>query len=80
MSSISHKPLSDHAAYLSLNARSLPDPPPSDAIDLFNRLLARARARLGPGSLVQEIPELDPDTPREVLVLWAFQLSAAFEG
>jgi hypothetical protein len=66
--------------YLCLSARSLPDPPPPDAIDLFNSLLARARARLGQDSLAKEIPELDPQTPRAVLILWAFQLSAALKG
>jgi hypothetical protein len=53
------------------------DPPPAAAIDLFNRLLEEARSRLGPNSLVHEIPDQGPDTGRGELLLWANQLLVA---
>jgi hypothetical protein len=69
--------LSEHVLYLTLTVSGLSDPPPPDAIDLFNRFLAEARTRRGPNSLAQEIPELGPDARREELFLWTHQLSVA---
>lgn len=56
------------------------DPPPAAAIDLFNRLLEEARSRLGPGSLVHEIPDQRPDAGRGELILWANQLLVALSA
>jgi hypothetical protein len=56
------------------------DPPPAAAIDLFNRLLAEARSRLGPNSLVHEIPDQGPDAGRGELILWANQLLVALSA
>jgi hypothetical protein len=67
--------LPKHVLHLLLAVPQLQDPPPSDAVELFNRLLAEARSCTGPNSLVHEIPELGPDARREELFLWTSQLS-----
>jgi hypothetical protein len=56
------------------------DPPPAAAIDLFNRLVADARSRLGPSSLVHEIPDQGPEARRDELILWANQLQVALSA
>jgi hypothetical protein len=71
--------LSSHVLHLLLTVQSLSDPPPKDAIELFNRFLAETRASRGPNSLAHEIPELGSDTPREQLFLWTRQLSVALQ-
>jgi hypothetical protein len=68
-----------HVLYLCLSVNGLPDPPPGDAIELFNRLLAEARPRCGTASLVHEIPELGSDARRVDLLLWTNQLMVALE-
>lgn len=69
--------LHEHVFQLLLTVVGLGNPPPADAIDLFNKLLAEARSCCGPRSLVHEIPEQEPSAGRDELILWTNQLWAA---
>ena len=69
--------LARHVLELGATVPGLPDPPPSDAIDLFNNFLAEPRLCQGPNSLVHEIPELGADARRDDLFLWTCQLRVA---
>jgi hypothetical protein len=69
--------LTEHVRALRVTVMGLPDPPPSDAIDLFNKFLDVARLCKGPRSLAHEIPDQGPDASRAEIILWANQLLVA---